>query len=970
MKKITLLFLFFTLAFSIKGFAQFGCESGVVITDGYTASGITTPGTAGAEDWNDNPTVQCGSVSNSYWDDDVYLFTYTAGATDEEVSMTTFSRGSWNGLGIFATCTGTALDGCLDTAGATGSDTTKTVTANISAGETVYIATGQWGTPNNLDFDVIAFSAVPLTSPPSCTALTTPVNGTTDASLNGDITWAPAGGAATDYLLEVGTTTGGTEVFTGQVGDVTTYNVGALMESTTYYVTITPSNSNGVSTGCTEESFTTLTPLPGDSIANPVAFTPSAEGSTCDTAEYTFSYDFTSGYTDSGLDDTCTNTSTGLDIFFSWTATSDALIWNDGAGNPGIAIRDAATGDIVDCVSTFASVDYNLSGWTVGQDLIIQVYDFGTSSVNPLSFCLIQYNLPSLPECAANLIATPDETCGILDTVLSWEAAASADGYNLTVGTTSGGNDILDDVNVGDVTTYNVGDQEVSTTYYWTLTPYNVTGLAVDCAENTYTTNAVNCYCEPSSTNTNTTTFIDNVSTTNGSMDISNLASGLAANHYVDNFASMGVSSYAEGTFDFTVEIQGGTLGLGIWIDWNNDLVYEISENVYTTTSYGNGPFTGTITVPAGTANGDYHMRIMADWSDSTPGDDDACSLASGRGETEDYKVTVVDAPSCTPPTAVTNTVLTDTAAEFTWTGTETAWEYANLVSPSTEPASGTATSTGAASFTSLTPETAYDFYVRTDCGGGVYSTWIKVTYTTIPTPPANDDCMNAEVIIPSTTGEEVWYTGTTFSNTASGEVADADVSCGSFGSGRDVWYTVEVPAAGDITITTQASAGSPLTDTTMSVFSGSCGALVGTEIDCDDDGGASAFSEIVLTGQTPGDILYVRVQEYGAAATNGANDGAFEVSAHAIEPALSTIDFDTTSLFSYYPNPVSVNLTLKAQKEISNVSVYNMIGQEVYRNAPNSVNNSVDMSNLQAGAYFVKVTIDNVTETIKVIKK
>lgn len=46
--------------------------------------------------------------------------------------MTTFSRNSWNGLGIFATCTGTALDDCLDTQGTTGGDSTKTVTAIIS----------------------------------------------------------------------------------------------------------------------------------------------------------------------------------------------------------------------------------------------------------------------------------------------------------------------------------------------------------------------------------------------------------------------------------------------------------------------------------------------------------------------------------------------------------------------------------------------------------------------------------------------------------------------------------------------------------------------------------------------------------------------------------------------------------------------------------------------------------------------
>ena len=50
-------------------------------------------------------------------------------------------------------------------------------------------------------------------------------------------------------------------------------------------------------------------------------------------------------------------------------------------------------------------------------------------------------------------------------------------------------------------------------------------------------------------------------------------------------------------------------------------------------------------------------------------------------------------------------------------------------------------------------------------------------------------------------------------------------------------------------------------------------------------------------------------------------------------------------------------------------MSVYNMVGQEVFRNVPNAMTEVVDMSSLQAGAYFVKVTIGNATKTVKVIK-
>ncbi|PWK19514.1 T9SS-dependent choice-of-anchor J family protein [Xanthomarina spongicola] len=88
--------------------------------------------------------------------------------------------------------------------------------------------------------------------------------------------------------------------------------------------------------------------------------------------------------------------------------------------------------------------------------------------------------------------------------------------------------------------------------------------------------------------------------------------------------------------------------------------------------------------------------------------------------------------------------------------------------------------------------------------------------------------------------------------------------------------------------------------------------------------------------------------------------------------PALYNLGIEELSPdnFSYYPNPVNENLTLKAQKNIENVAIYNMLGQEVLRTAPNTLDSDIDMSNLQPGTYFVKVTVENATKTIKVIKK
>ncbi|GAA3786903.1 hypothetical protein GCM10022271_19320 [Corallibacter vietnamensis] len=82
----------------------------------------------------------------------------------------------------------------------------------------------------------------------------------------------------------------------------------------------------------------------------------------------------------------------------------------------------------------------------------------------------------------------------------------------------------------------------------------------------------------------------------------------------------------------------------------------------------------------------------------------------------------------------------------------------------------------------------------------------------------------------------------------------------------------------------------------------------------------------------------------------------------------LSLEDFGLTG-FTYFPNPVNNTLSLRGVKEIQNVAVYNMLGQEVLRTAPNAVDHDLDMSGLQTGAYFVKVSIGNSTKTVRIIK-
>jgi hypothetical protein len=72
---------------------------------------------------------------------------------------------------------------------------------------------------------------------------------------------------------------------------------------------------------------------------------------------------------------------------------------------------------------------------------------------------------------------------------------------------------------------------------------------------------------------------------------------------------------------------------------------------------------------------------------------------------------------------------------------------------------------------------------------------------------------------------------------------------------------------------------------------------------------------------------------------------------------------------FSAYPNPVTNVLNLNAREAISSVSIYNVLGQEVYNSKVNALSTTVDTSSFTSGAYFVKVNVAGTEGIVKILK-
>ena len=124
----------------------------------------------------------------------------------------------------------------------------------------------------------------------------------------------------------------------------------------------------------------------------------------------------------------------------------------------------------------------------------------------------------AVPGCDAVVTSPADGESGVVQSpTINWSSASGfPDGYYVSVGTTAGGNDILDNVDTGNSNSYPLSGLAYSTTYYVTILPYNGSGSATDeCSSSSFTTvtdpnTYVDCNAGPINTSFCYDTGLDN----------------------------------------------------------------------------------------------------------------------------------------------------------------------------------------------------------------------------------------------------------------------------------------------------------------------------------------------------------------------------------------------------------------------------------------------------------------------------
>lgn len=286
-----------------------------------------------------------------------------------------------------------------------------------------------------------------------CTSLTNPRNGDTNVPVDATLSWSPVEGVPS-YLISIGTTPGGTEIVNRRgVGSNATFQPPlGLPENSQIYVTITLSFFNQSDIVCATESFRTtdVTTAP-----NCTALTNIEEGDTDVSVFTNISWNYSPG-------------ATGYRVTLGTAAGTNDLFDGD-VGNvlnfdPPFELSPETTFYV-------RVVPYNENGTANNCDEI----SFTTREVAPLPDCT---NLISPLNGDINVPLTP---------LIEWTPVPGATGYDVTIGTTPNGSDILNSARFTTNSTF-VINFNPNTLFFITITPFNESGNAIGCQQETFST--------------------------------------------------------------------------------------------------------------------------------------------------------------------------------------------------------------------------------------------------------------------------------------------------------------------------------------------------------------------------------------------------------------------------------------------------------------------------------------------------
>ncbi|RZK26313.1 MAG: T9SS type A sorting domain-containing protein [Flavobacterium sp.] len=433
-------------------------------------------------------------------------------------------------------------------------------------------------------------------------------------------------------------------------------------------------------------------------------------------------------------------------------------------------------------------------------------------------------------------------------------------------------------------------------------------------------------------------------------------------------------------SYDFSFYMQGDG-----WTGWNVDVFHNTNQNSTgatqlgtTVTASGSGsitiqPYASVKRTFVPTTSGVYYFAVRVNQTSGSP----------WYVAFDDFRFE--QTPTCIAPNAPTATNATTNTATMNWVETTPApangYEYyatntTTLPNASTVPTGNVGVGVTTANLSDLIPASTYKIYVRGICSDSDKSPWSEAgTFTTscVPatlpysidfenvTTPALPLCTTVQnngngnpwaTFSPNEAGFNtkvlrfVWngtYAGNTwfYTNTVSLLAGTEYVLSYDYGNNDDELYTEKMKVA----------------------YGSTANAAAMTNILADHpqiNQGTLQSNDVTFTPSVSGDYVI------GFQAYSNADQYMLYLDNIVIEESLGRVNIDHKS-FTAYPNPVKDILNINYTQNITDVAVYNILGQQVLNSVANANKTQLDMSSLATGTYLVKVKTENAVKTIKI---
>ncbi len=441
------------------------------------------------------------------------------------------------------------------------------------------------------------------------------------------------------------------------------------------------------------------------------------------------------------------------------------------------------------------------------------------------------------------------------------------------------------------------------------------------------------------------------------------------ANAGYANFTALSTTVTKGSAYTITITpAWSGTVyseGYAVWIDYNKDGDFlDAGEAVFSKATSTSTTAVGTFTIPTTAITGTTRMRVSMKYN-AIPTSCEAFSY----GEVEDYTVNmiagVVDTQAPTAPTNLASSSITSSSCSLSWTASTdnvgvTGYDiYKNGVLLTT--VTGTTYAV-----TGLTASTTYSFYVKAkDAAGNVSAASSTINVTTsasIITYCASKGTSVADEWI----GKVVCGT---ISNTTGANAGYADFTALSTNMTKGSTYTITVTPAWSGTVYKEGYA--IWIDYNKDGDFLDAGELVGSVAATSTTPVSKTFTvpTTAITGTTR-----MRVSmKYNAIPTSCETFSYGEVEDYTVNLVVvaGAENMNLTSLF-IYPNPArdEIKINLQGVENMNTVYIYSITGSLVKEAKVSEYENTINVSDLPAGIYNIRMIEQNNVITGKFIKK